>query len=72
MILAQVKKTTKQKGGSPIQFLREAKNEFEHVTWPTRREAINLTAIVVGASVVAGVYLGALDYLFTWLLGFVI
>lgn len=69
--MAQSPTSSKDKSG-PAQFLTEVRHEFEQVTWPTRQEAINLTLIVVGASVVSGVYLGALDYIFTWLVGQII
>jgi preprotein translocase subunit SecE len=49
---------------NPIQFLKEAKIELKKVTWPTRKEAIRLTEVVLIVSLIVMVYLGALDYLF--------
>lgn len=46
-------------------FFEEARVEFGHVNWPTRKEAMRLTAIVIGLSVALAVFLGAFDYLFT-------
>ncbi|HEX2923146.1 MAG TPA: preprotein translocase subunit SecE [Chloroflexota bacterium] len=34
------------------------------MVWPTRQEAINLTAIVIGVSVAVGVFLGFVDFVF--------
>ena len=51
-----------------IRFLREVKIEMKRVNWLTRKEVFRYTALVVAVSVVAGVYLGALDIFFTWLL----
>ena len=49
-------------------FFQEARQEFRHVNWPTRDEAIRLTSVVVALSVLLAVFLGALDYFFTLLL----
>jgi len=51
-----------------LRFLLEVKNELYKVTWPTRADTIKLTLIVIGISVAVGIYLGALDLLFTELL----
>lgn len=47
-----------------INYLRETKGELRHVTWPTRRQAINYTIIVLAISIGTGLFLGLLDYLF--------
>jgi preprotein translocase subunit SecE len=46
----------------------ETKREFSRVNWPTRAETIRYTAVVVGISLAFAVYLGALDYVFSYLL----
>lgn len=55
-----------------IDFIKETRAELRHVSWPTRRQTIAFTILVVAISVVVAVYLGALDYLFTYLLRLVI
>ena len=52
-------------GKSPIDFFKEVKAELFKVTWPKRPEVIRLTGVVIGTSVLVGVYLGGLDYIFT-------
>ncbi len=52
-------------GKNPLNFLKEVKTELTKVTWPTRTEALRLTAIVIGVSLAVGIYLGGLDYVFT-------
>ncbi len=47
------------------QFFSESRQELRHVNWPTRQEAVRLTAIVIGMSVGIAVFLGFFDYLFT-------
>jgi len=49
-------------------FFGEARQELRHVNWPTRKEAIRLTAVVVILSVGIAVFLGAFDYLFSFAL----
>lgn len=52
----------------PIVFLKEVRAELVKVSWPTRQEAIRLTAIVIGVSVAVGVFIGSLDYIFVKLM----
>jgi preprotein translocase subunit SecE len=48
-----------------IRYLRETRAELRKVTWPTQREALNLTYIVLGVTFVFAMVLGALDYIFS-------
>ncbi len=45
-------------------FLKEAKQEFGHINWPTKQETIRMVLIVIAISLVMAIYLGALDYAF--------
>lgn len=49
-------------------FFGGARQELRHVTWPSRSEAIRLTFVVVIASIILAVFLGAFDLLFTYVL----
>ena len=49
-------------------FFEEARQEFRHVNWPTRNEAVKLTALVIGISLGIAAFLGSFDYLFSFLL----
>ncbi len=49
-------------------FFAEAKQEFKHVNWPTRAEAVRLTAIVIGISLGLAVFLGLFDTIFRFIL----
>ncbi len=53
-------------------FASELKTELRHVNWPTRREVIRLTAVVIGLSLGLAVFLGGFDYLFSDLLKFIV
>ena len=45
-------------------FIRETRSELRKVTWPTRQQTINLTAIVIAVSVGVGLFMGGLDFVF--------
>jgi preprotein translocase SecE subunit len=53
---------------NPISYLKDTIAELKLVRWPTQQETVRLTAIVIGISVLVGVYVGALDFSFTSLL----
>lgn len=59
-------------GNSVVAFIRQVRDELNQVTWPTKEKTIRLTTIVVVVSLLVGGYLGALDYLFTKLMGLII
>ncbi len=68
-----MKKQTSLIGKIPLlSFFIEARDEIKKVTWPTRQQIIRLSAIVIIASLATGLYLGALDYIFTELLALII
>lgn len=46
--------------------------EMKKVTWPTKKETKNYTYLVVGISLCVAVFLGALDYIFTFVLEFIL
>ena len=49
-------------------FLREVRLEMKKVSWPTRKEAIKYTLIIIGVTVIVAAFLGSLDYVFTTML----
>lgn len=49
-------------------FFREAQQELRHVNWPTRQEALYLTFVVIGMTVGIALFLGAFDWLFSYLI----
>lgn len=52
-----------------ITYFKEVKTELTHITWPTREETQFLTGVVLGGSLLVGLYIGGLDYGLTYLLG---
>ncbi len=50
------------------QFLKEAKEELLKVNWPSQKQAINYSLIVIGVSIAVATFLGGLDWFFETLL----
>lgn len=46
-------------------FTKDVLGELKKVTWPTRKETIRLTMVVIGISLLIGVYIGIIDILLT-------
>ncbi len=46
-------------------FLREVRIEMSKVTWPPRKELLQATAVVIIAVIVAGVYIGVFDFIWS-------
>ncbi|MDR2946623.1 MAG: preprotein translocase subunit SecE [Candidatus Adiutrix sp.] len=53
-------------------FFVEAKEELAKVVWPTRKETVDTTWRLLVLVALAGLYLGLVDSVLTWLLGFII
>jgi len=57
---------------TPVTFFRQAYDELKQVVWPTRKEIIRLTGIVIILSVIMGLYIGGLDWIFTQAIQFLL
>lgn len=59
-------------GLNPIKYFTQVNQELQKVTWPSREQTIQMTSIVIIVSLVTGIYLGALDLIFTRLMAYLI
>jgi preprotein translocase subunit SecE len=66
------KTNTPNKGKVVSGFFREVAEELKQVTWPKRKDTVRMTGIVIAITIAIGVYLGGLDYLYTYLMGLII
>ena len=57
--------TTKRRGFRLFNYVGEIINELRKVVWLTKREAAYLTGLVLIITIIAGIFLGALDFGFT-------
>ena len=44
------------------QFLIEARNELKKVTWPTRKQALASTSVVIIVVAIVSLFLGVVDF----------
>ncbi len=51
-----------------LNYFKETRLELEHVTWPTRKQAIAFTAVTVVVSILTAAFLGFFDYIFSLIL----
>jgi len=49
-------------------YFQQSWSELSKVVWPTRQQAIQLTIAVIVFSLLAAVFLGGIDYVFTRIL----
>jgi len=58
----------------PAQFVREVRSEVAKVTWPTRKETLITTGLVLALSALAAIFFLVVDkviqLLMSWLFGF--
>jgi preprotein translocase SecE subunit len=57
------KPVRREEGNRFANFLRGSWRELERVQWPDRRSVAQATAVVIGFVIVAGAFLGLMDYL---------
>ncbi len=53
-------------------YIQESIAEMKKVTWPNKKETYNYTLLVILISIGTAIFLGALDYLFSTGLKFLI
>ncbi|MCH7882965.1 preprotein translocase subunit SecE [Patescibacteria group bacterium] len=51
-----------------IDYLKSTRLEAKNVNWPTRKETLRFTLLVIGISLAVAAYLGFLDFIFINLL----
>lgn len=48
-----------------VEYIKDTKGEMKHVTWPTRKQSVNYTLLVIGISVGVAILLAIADYVFS-------
>jgi len=51
-----------------VDYIKETKTEMKHVNWPTRKQAIVFTVVVIVVSIGVSLFLGFFDFLFSFAL----
>ena len=47
-----------------LNYLRDTRGELKHVSWPTQRQTMIYTVLVIAISILTALYIGLLDHLF--------
>jgi len=45
-------------------FIGELRQEFKRINWPSRKETVKMSTVVIVISLIVAAFLGALDFLF--------
>lgn len=61
-------KPAKKKPNRIVKWFRELRSEFKKVVWPTKKQVITNTSVVLAVMVVSSIFVGALDLGFMRLL----
>ena len=56
----------KKSGNKIVKFFKEVKSEMKKVAWPSRKQVVKNTLIVVAVVVILGVFIWLLDLLFNY------
>ncbi|MEK9130107.1 MAG: preprotein translocase subunit SecE [Patescibacteria group bacterium] len=52
-----------------IQYFKDSRVELKKVTWPTKKETIDHTLIIVGISIALSIFLGVIDFVLIKIVG---
>ena len=59
---------SKKKSNPVVKYFKDLKSEFKKVVWPSRKQVINNSTVVIVSMCVSGVFIWGVDTLFTKLL----
>ena len=65
-------KTDRQVAYCAIIINTGTRDELKKVVWPTRQETIRLTLVVIIISLIVGIFLGGLDFVFVKIIGIIV
>jgi len=60
------------KSGKISDFLNGIKAEFKKIVWPNKDDIVKQTIAVISSSIVLGIIISILDFIFKFLLNFVL
>ena len=66
------KRVARQQPNAIQRYFRETIGELRKVSWPTRREATNLTIVVLIVTFTMSAFLGFLDFIWTRVFAFIL
>ena len=64
--MAEATAQKKKSGSKIVRFFKEVKSEMKKVVWPTKKQVLKNTLIVIAAVVIIGLVIWGLDTLFSF------
>ena len=61
-------KNQKKQPNSVAKYFKDLKSEFKKVVWPTKKQVVNNTTVVLLTILLIGVFVGAFDTIGGWVL----
>ncbi|MBI2046403.1 MAG: preprotein translocase subunit SecE [Parcubacteria group bacterium] len=55
-----------------LNYFKDTKGEMKHVSWPSQKQTIAFTLIVIALSLLTAAFLGFFDFIFAKILAFII
>ena len=49
-------------------FFKDLKGEMKKIVWPSKKQIINNTGIVIAFIIILGVFIAIVDFIFNWLI----
>lgn len=65
-------KNQKKQPNAVAKYFKDLKSEFKKVVWPTKKQVINNTIVVLVTIILIGIFVGLFDTLAGWLLKIVL
>ncbi|MBO5733944.1 MAG: preprotein translocase subunit SecE [Clostridia bacterium] len=63
--------TKVKKPGKIASFFRDLKTEFKRISWPSFKQVVNNTGIVLAFVIILALFIALVDFAFTYLLTFI-
>jgi preprotein translocase subunit SecE len=70
--VARAETISKLRDNVVTRYLRETWFELKKVSWPTRKEAVNLTLMVIAVTSFLAIVLGIMDWIFSSAFGLIL
>lgn len=49
-----------------VNYIKESKTELQKVVWPSKKETIKYTLLIIGVSLGVAAFFGIIDYVFSF------
>ena len=64
--MAEATAQKKKSGNKIVRFFKELKSEMKKVVWPSKKQVIKNTLVVIASVIIIGIVIWALDMIFSF------